>query len=418
MMLFKFFFFLIGLIRGLIEGWKYPKSDQSIVSFLNEPSFGHKITGLDYLARLFPRERIVLYVLVNSKINKYLFDLYREYISPIFVYPMSAKYSYFRICAPAEALGIKKGIQMAFIFRSVEFFIPHPVTLYRAMNMQYEKMSVYKFSDNEVKVPYETFYSHGFLLEHVKLNSIGLKKDDLSSVHRAIKKAIPEASHNVISFIFRNDGNKHLTFHDKIRDSGPVKNYLEAIKFLSSKGYVILLFGELDFYEFHKIKNVVEASRLDCNQDLLNIFSLTYSYFIVTQHSGPIHLANIASVPAVITDFLPLWQGSCGNKDIFVPKNFYVRDGMRRISLRTIFSKYIDLFFGAYDKYPELEVGPSLPDDITAAVVEMENQLDISSNYQPDYELLKNYRRMIPAKSLHAYRNNRISNQLLKKEFS
>jgi len=418
MKLFKFFFFLIGLIRGLIEGWKYPKSDQSIVSFLNEPSFGHKITGLDYLARLFPREKIILYVLVNSKINKYLFDLYREYISVIFIYPYSAKSNFFLICTPAEALGIKKGIQLAFIFRSVEFFIPHPVTLYRAMNMEYEKMSVYKFSDNEVKVPYETFYSHDFLLEHVKLNSIGLKKDDLNSVHRAIKKAIPEASDNVISFIFRNDGNKHLTFHDKIRDSGPVKNYLEAIKFLSSKGYGILLFGELDFYEFHKIKNVVEASRLDCNQDLLNIFSLTYSYFIVTQHSGPIHLANIASVPAVITDFLPLWQGSCGSKDIFVPKNFYVRDGMRRISLRTIFSKYSDLFFGAYDKYPELEVGPSLPEDITAAVVEMENQLDISSNYQPNHELLENYRRMIPAKSLHAYRKNRISNQLLKKEFS
>lgn len=406
------------MIRGLIKGWKYPKSDQSIVSFLNEPSFGHKITGLDYLARLFPREKIILYVLVNSKINKYLFDLYREYISVIFIYPYSAKSNFFRICTPAEALGIKKGIQLAFIIRSVEFFIPHPVTLYRAMNIDHEKMSVYKFSDNKIKAPYETFYSHSFLLEHVKLNSVGLRKDDLNSGHLAVQKVIPNASDKLVSFIFRNDGNKHITFHDKIRDSGPVKNYQEAIKYLSSKGYTILLFGDLDFSEFHKIKNVVEAAILDCDQDLLNIFSLTSSNFIVTQHSGPIHLANITSVPAVITDFLPLWQGSCGNKDIFVPKNFYVRDGMRKIPLRTIFSKYSDLFFGAYDKHPEVEVGPSLPEDITAAVIEMESQFDPNSKYEPDYKLLENYRRMIPAKSIHAYRKNRISNQLLKKEFS
>lgn len=418
MKLFKFVFFFVGLIRGLFRGFKHPKSDPNLVSFLNEPSFGHKITCLDYLARLFPREKIQLYVLVNSKINLYLFDLYREYIDTVFIYPYSGKYNSFRRCVPAESLGIKKGIQLAFIIRSVEFFIPHPVTLYRAMNNEYEKMLVYQFSDNKIKVPYETFYSHSFLLDHIKLDRFGLRKADLNAVYQAVRESIPEASDKIISFIFRNDGSKHLTFHDRIRDSGPVKNYIESVKYLSSKGYAVLLFGDIDFSEFQGIKNVIEASNLNCNQDLLNIFSLTDSYFIVCQHSGPIHLANVASVPAVLTDFLPLWQGSCGTKDIFVPKNFYVRDGMRLISLRTIFSKYKDLFFGGYDQYPEIEIGSSLQEDITGAVVEMENQLQEIGEYQPDPNLLANYRRMIPANSIHAYRKNRISNQLLKKDFS
>jgi len=418
MQIFKFFFFFIGLIRGLIIGFKYPKSDTRIVSFLNEPSFGHKITGLDYLARLFPKENILLYVLVNSKINHYLFDLYRDYIESVFIYSFSGKYDFFNRCVPAEALGIKKGIQLAFIIRSVEFFIPHPVTLYRAMNSEYEKMSVYKFSDNRIRVPYETFYSHSLLLDSIKLEKFGLKNSDLDSVYSSIQKVVHGSPRKVISFIFRNDGSKHQTFHDQNRDSGPIENYEESIKFLSSKGYTVLLFGDLDFTVFHDIDHVIEASKLDCNSDLLNIFSLTASYFIVTQHSGPIHLSNIAFVPAVIADFLPLWQGSCGTKDIFVPKNFYEKTTMKKISLKTIFSEFEEIFFGGYDRFPDLTVGPSFKEDITAAVKEMENQLKPGYQSETDVKALLNYRQLLPAQSIHAYRKNRISNQLLKKEFS
>ena len=123
MIVFKLFFFIVGILRGFIIGFKHSVRDNRIISFLNEPTFGHKITGLDYLARLFPKEKIVLYVLVNSSINKYLFDLYREYIDARFIYTYSQKIIVFRKCVASEALGLKKGIEIAFVFRSIEFFI-------------------------------------------------------------------------------------------------------------------------------------------------------------------------------------------------------------------------------------------------------------------------------------------------------
>lgn len=418
MSVFKIFFFIVGIFRGFFNGCKHSKSDTRIVSFLNEPAFGHKITGLDYLARLFPREKIILYVLVNNRINTYLFDLYREYIESRFIFPFSHKYPFFIKCMPAEALGLKKGIEIAFVFRSIDFFIPHPVALYRAMNTQYEKMQVFRFSDNKMKIPYETFYSHEFLLENNVLNKLHLREEDIAKVYSAIGKYDPNAPPKVVSIILRNDAANHLSIHDQNRDAGPLENYFDAISYLSSYGYTVLLFGDKNFSATSGIKHVIEAKKLECNQDLLNIFSLTKSKFIVMQHSGPVHLANIASVPLVIADFLPLWQGSCGRKDIFVPKNFYHKGSGIRVPLKKLLTDYTDLFFGGYQLFPEIEVTPSEKEDITAAVMEMVDQLEHGGEYSPDYNLLKTYYECIPSQSLHSYRRNRISNHLLKKEFS
>ena len=418
MIVFKYTFFLFGILRGVLEGFKYSKSDTRIISFLNEPSFGHKITGLDYLARLFPKEKILLYVLVNSSINKFLFNLYREYIESKFIYTYSQKISWFRRCVAAEALGIKKGIEIVFVLRSIEFFIPHPVLLYRAMNIDYEKMEVYRFSDNKIKVPYETFYSHDFLLQNNMLDKLHLHNEDLANVYSAIEKYDNRTPNKVVSIILRNDAANHSSFHDQNRDAGPLENYFDAISYLSSSGFTVLLFGDKNFSLTSKIKHVIDAKKLDCNQDLLNIFSLTKSEFIVMQHSGPVHLANIASVPIVIADFLPLWQGSCGKKDIFVPKNFYHKDSGLRIPLKRLLTDYTALFFGGYQLFPEIEICPSEKEDITGAVIEMVDQLKHESTYSPDRELLKLYYDYIPSQSLHSYRRNRISNQLLKKEFS
>ena len=418
MKIFKLLFFIIGVFRGLLIGCKHLKTDRRIISFLNEPSFGHKITELDYLARLFPREKILLYVLVNSGINPYLFDLYREYIESRFVYPHSHKYATFKKCMPAEAIGIKKGIELAFVIRSVEFFIPHPITLYRAMNTRYEKMEVFRFSDNKMKIPYETFYSHDFLLENHELEKLHLREDDITKVYTAVGKYDANAPKKIVSIILRNDAANHQSYHDQNRDSGPLENYIDAISYLSSSGYTVLLFGDKNFSATSVIRHVIEAKKLDCDQDLLNIFSLTKSEFIVMQHSGPVHLANIASVPLVIADFLPLWQGSCGKKDIFVPKNFYHKDSGRRIPLKALLSDYTDLFFGGYQLFPGIIISPSEKEDITDAVIEMVDQLKLENNYSIDQELLKTYYKHIPSKSLHAYRRNRISNKLLLKEFS
>lgn len=418
MKIFKLLFFITGVFRGLIIGCKHLKTDTRIISFLNEPAFGHKITGLDYLARLFPREKIILYVLVNNKINPYLFDLYRDYIESRFIYPYSSKFSIFNKCISAETFGLKKGIEIAFVLRSIEFFIPHPVTLYRAMNTNYEKMEVFRFSDNKMKIPYETFYSHGFLLENNELAKIHLREEDVAKVYTAIGKYDPDAPRKVVSIILRNDAANHQSFHDQNRDAGPFENYFDAISHLSSSGYTVLLFGDKNFSVTSVIRHVIEAKKLECDQDLLNIFSLTKSEFVVMQHSGPVHLANIASVPLVIADFLPLWQGSCGKKDIFVPKNFYNNDSGLRIPLKTLLSEYTDLFFGGYQLFPRITIFPSEKEDITDAVIEMVDQLKLENNFSIDQELLKTYYKYIPSKSLHAYRRNRISNKLLKKEFS
>jgi putative glycosyltransferase (TIGR04372 family) len=418
MVILKFFFFFVGIIRGLIIGYNHPKSDLRIISFLNEPTFGHKITCLDYLARLFPKEKIKLYVLVNSSINKYLFDLYREYIETRFIYTYSQRIRGFRKCFAAEALGLKKGIQIIFVLRSIEFFIPHPVTLYRAMNTDYEKMEVFRFSDYKIKLTFETFYSHDFLIQNNKLDKFGLQPDDIKEVYDAIHNFNSDATGKIVSIILRNDASGHTSFHDQIRDAGPVENYFNAAKQLSNAGYSVLLFGNLDLSIFKGLKNVIDAKELACNQDMLNIFSLTMSTFIIMQHSGPVHLANIASVPIVIADFLPLWQGSCGSKDLFVPKNFYTKSTGQKIPLKKILTDYQDIFFGGYKSFPDVIIGPSNAEDITAAVTEMVEQLQDGSNYTVEQTLLKNYMSCIPSKSIHAYRKNRISNQLLKKEFT
>lgn len=416
MSLMKKFFFLAGLLRGFRSGFSKIQDKTRIISILNEPSFGHKITGLDYLARLFSREKVQLFVLVTGNVNKPLFDLYRNYFNYHFIVPWSYTKKKFRKLAPAEAYGIEKGILLSLIVRSVKTLIPHPTLLYRVLNTEYDKMEVYKFSDNTQKVSYETFYSHCYLIDRVKLSRFGLEKEQIISVEKVIaEKAGGIASRKIVSVIFRSDATLHNNQHDQNRDAGPVSNYEKAIRYLSDKQHIVLLFGNRDFSALTSFPGVIDSRTLEISMDLLNIYSLTQSYFVVMQHSGPLHLANTAGIPLVITDFLPLWQGSCGKKDIFVPKNFIHIDSGERIPLKSILKQHSEIFFGGYNRYPGIAVEPSSSDDIFDAVKEMSELLE-GINFI-DNDMLKAYQQYIPQKSLHAYRNNRISKELFKKEF-
>ena len=143
------------------------------------------------------------------------------------------------------------------------------------------------------------------------------------------------------------------------------------------------------------------------------------SVFCVMQHCGPLHLANIFKTPLIISDFLPLWQGSCGNNDLFIPKNFYDKKNKSIISLKEILINYQDIFYGDYIKYKNIEIQFSNKEEITMATKELYNKILLKKfNLNNDLILKqKNYLKIIPKDSIHFLRKNMVSENLLKKYF-
>jgi|GEM_PF-6068336 len=417
MIIVKFFFFLIGLLRGFRNAYKSIGKSRVIYSIISENSFGHKVTQLDYLARMYKNERVKLFVVVDDKeVNSYLFELYCYYFEYNYIMTFSSRYKLSRKASGAEKMGIVRGIIIFSTFTKENFLIPCAISLYRVLNPFEIKMSVYDFNKS-ILTKYETFYSHQILLDLIQLEKFGLDKKNINIVQEFIY-AKTNNKGKIVSFLFRNDAHKHVNKHDQLRDSGMIENYKKSIDLLVAKGYNILIDG-VDFNDdFFSCSNVINIRSTSFDKKLLNIFMLTMSEFLVCQHSGPLHLANIARVPLVISDFLPLWQGSCGKNDIFVPKKFYKQNTL--ISLRDIFTSYEPLFFGAYDQYPDIEIKPSDPEEIYEAVAEMEGVISGRDEHFPEIKqkLLEEYHKYVPAHSLHAYRGNRISYHLLKREFS
>ena len=415
----KYIFFLLGFFRSFFVVINTKTYERDVSSVIFSSAFGHKITNLDYLARIFKNNKVLVFWIKYNETNNYLLEIYSNYLSYVFINLISRNFSKNNDILSYEGLGIQKGLNFFLSFSNNNYHITDSSILYKMLNPFNERMQVYDFKNNLIKKKYDTFYSHEFLINKISLNDLGLNKNSITTVKNFLEKNIDINNLKIAYFLFRNERHNYTEKHDILRDSGNIKNYKAAIIYLLENNYSVFYSGSDKLLLDNNIyKNFFDLDKADISSDLLNIYLLLHSDFIVSQHSGPIHLCNIFKTPIVFTDFLPLWQGSCGEKDIFLPKKFYDRVNNREVSLKQIFIDYKKLFFGAYDYYKNIDILDSSESDILDAVTEMNLQLfDKEFSLNSIEDKLNNYYDLVPKPSLHHMRKNRITIKKLKENF-
>lgn len=414
----KIIAFFAGFVRGFRAALGFPRARFDVCAVIGEASFGHKITSLDYLARLFQGNKVHVFWYPLTPTNPCLLEYYGNYLSYAMLEPFWAGAS--AAVRGAELKGLRAGLGLGFAFGDFRGFLPDCTLLYKCLNRHGEKMKVFGVWEGAEARTYETFYSHDLLLEAFPLERLGLGRPEWLDFEGAMSRAVGKPVSKIAGFLLRRDAALHQTLHDKVRDVGDLAAYEGAVRHLSSAGYTVLVAGVKSWPEVEALPNVYLASRLPLDQDLLNFAMLTKSKLLVCQHSGPVHLANIAGVPLVISDFLPLWQGSAGPRDLFVPKTFYAPSEKRTVPLREIFSRHPRLFFGDYRALQGLELRGADSGDILAAVKELEAELEKPGSALKDPELAacyQNYLSLVPKPSLHHIRKNRVSSSILRREF-
>jgi len=334
------------------------------VAVSNEISFGRQIVTYDSLSRLYYPNKVLILEIVhfprNSEYLKYLFTQnlqFETYKSVFFAHNFHTSATISRL--------IKLVVQIVLIFKKNAFYIDH----YQIESIlssakgdiiigDYQGLSLTKYID---------YTGYARLIREGIGKPPQLPKDLRGRVELNISSKYPSFfDKKTAVLLLRGKGVKSLSFVDRIRDAGDHLNYLDAIEYLSSKGYNIVALGETQTELFKNVQGFYSVDSFDESRSLLEIYFLSTSSLVVCQHSGPPIIADSCDIPVLLCDSMPLWQGRFSRKSIMLYKNIY-QNG-KKLTYREIFS-HKKLSYGCF--VSEFDIRPNTSRQILLATREI-----------------------------------------------
>jgi len=171
----------------------------------------------------------------------------------------------------------------------------------------------------------------------------------------------------------------NLRYHD-YRDSS-IHNCIAAAEELVCRGYFAIRMGAI-VKEPLKITDpkIIDYAANGSRTDFMDIFLCARCRFFVGAAGGLNSIPRIFRRPIVFTNVVPLGRdhllGNCGPNNLFIPKKLWLRESGRFMTFREIIESGAGGFFRT-EQYEQLglEVVENAPEEITAAVIEMEERL-------------------------------------------
>jgi putative glycosyltransferase (TIGR04372 family) len=121
-----------------------------------------------------------------------------------------------------------------------------------------------------------------------------------------------------------------------IRDGSNPEEYSSAIQFLNSKGFVVLLYGDLSANNFFIGLDVIDSIKVSEPKGLFSIFIGTEAEFIVGQASGASLFSSTHNKPSLLINFFPIGDVIPGATILY--KSYFVNG--HKISFNQAFSEY------------------------------------------------------------------------------
>ncbi len=379
-----------------------------VVVLIQTNYFGHIVNRIDFYQRIFHKKKLIL-IFTTLSMDSSVIEYFESDISKIIIVPtffwgkIKAKLSY--ICYQLTRVhGILHN------YRTVVF----NTDLVLLTNFEsLPQVKTYSLDKNSSLVDYNTPSHQRITLDKLRNFELGLPNSCIKEVEHLLVEKFGSTYHKdrIVGLKLRDVSYQSGHFHDQRRNAYHLDNYVPLINFLVNKGYLVIIDSK-NPTSFANHTHVLEINKLS-NQSagLMRTYMLTSAKFVMQQHSGPIHMANIASVDNIIIDGFPLWQGSWRKEDFFVPQEVFCKITNQRLGMAEILQKHIDLYMGKYN-HSLYEFRPSSLDYITSCIWERENSepqyystkdelskaRDVLRGLIPEYALNKNSLSKFPEK--------------------
>lgn len=157
-----------------------------------------------------------------------------------------------------------------------------------------------------------------------------------------------------------------------------IDNYIQAIKYLASKGYYVVRLGDKSMKPLPPISNkVIDAPFHQYYSQYVELYFTALSKFMICLPGGPIALALGFNVPLLWVN-TPIQSHFWGNEhDLIVPKKYYSRIVKRYLTYSEIITSPLPDFHYAknYEEFG-VELHENSSEEILRATKEMEARLE------------------------------------------
>lgn len=366
-------------------------------------SFGHTISGLDYVSRLFYPNPVSLLYVGSPGSNPYLSECFAHNLIP---HSLISRTPIFRSAIPRlNYLCARMICHWVASFRT-DVSIIDRAAMYKTISLAHGKTLV---GNEERDQKFSADDWTGYL--HLLHNHIGrppqLPAKLLERCETEIKRKFSKFFDRPFATLLlrqKGDGDR---FDNFARCSGPQRNYRPAIERLVGEGYHVVGAGETDHAVFSDISGYLNLSELDLPPKLINLYLLSQCAIFIGQQSGPSVLPNSLGIPSLICDALPHRIGTFFQGDIILFKQLKLSSGTL-LSLSDIYRDHQDLALGYGFARKGVEILPNTSDEILDGIQEViaiqKKRLQISDR---DQELIQKFFRLVPSTMTLHYQKNR-----------
>jgi putative glycosyltransferase (TIGR04372 family) len=352
-----------------IKAYRTACASSQLVVLIQTNYFGHIVNRIDFYQRIFHKKKLIL-IFTTLSLDSSVKDYFESDYSKIIVVPtffwgkIQSKISYI-FYQLTRVHGILNN------YRTIVF----NTDLVLQTNFEsLPQAKVYNLEDNSSLVDYNSPCHQRITLHTLHNFELGLPDSCIEVVEKLLSEKFgsPLDINRIVGLKLRDVSYQSGHFHDHRRNAYHLDNYIPLINLLVRKGCLVIIDSK-DPVDSVYHPNILEISQLPNKlRGLMRTYMLTKAKFVMQQHSGPIHMANIASVDNIIIDGFPLWQGSWRKEDFFIPQEVICKLTNQRLGLVTILQKHADLFMGKYD-HSLYEFYPSRFDYIESCIWEREN---------------------------------------------
>jgi hypothetical protein len=387
----KSIYYLLNILRIC-------RNSDRLVIFIRSDHFGHIVNRLDYYQRI-TSEKKIFYVLTSLKIDAATLEYFGSETSEILYHCISGS-SYFKQKIRSLVY------YFAQIFSIISFgtrAITNTDHIYKILLGVSAKSKIFDIHTGTHLIAYHApvhqIHTHRYFVNP----DIGLNTSTLHIVDDCLKGAFGKEIEDIklVAIKLRDVKYKTDRYHDSGRNCFSVDCYVPLVRLLIQRGYSVIVDAEQAIPELHELPVIQLFDLMNVKiRTVVRTYYLTYGYFVLQQHSGPVHLCNIAGVRNIIIDSFPLWQGTWSERDFIVPQEVTFIPESRRLGLVEICIKHPDLYLGKYDSV-RYKFGPSRIEYIESCIDEIEGLYSDRSQMEALEVARMKFRAIIPNDALN-----------------
>jgi putative glycosyltransferase (TIGR04372 family) len=394
--------FLVALIEVpvfLLRNRRVLRND--LVTVFWHWSFGHGVSGLDYLSRLYHPHRIGVIFVPNPRSNPLLPYCFTNFDAAVFR----------GIVPPRPGIGDRsryRVLRFTVLLLSAfgrRFDVVDFMTAYRTLSLAKEPLLVGREPDGRLE-PTTDYTGYIRLLRDEVGDRPRLPDEEERRVREAIGRKFPAFFERpFVTLLLRGEVENRLD--SAFRAAGPHANYRPAVEHATRSGYQVAGTGETEHAEFRDVDGYFDLGGVEADHRALNLFLLSRCALFVGQQSGSIVFANSSGVPVLLCDALPHRLGTFRQSDLVLFKHLVDTDG-RRLTLEEIYLERAPLAFGGGFTDTDVTIEPNDPDEIREALAESLALLEGTLELAPeDLERWERLREVWNPSMTIAYQGNR-----------